>query len=172
MTRISKACASFSQVSGASCYPPYFDYHIKPPLFTSAMQKPAWLRRHDAPALCQFCCTKFNGNKDSGASEKTVFSCIRRLRSNLPCQLCTMILERLGEPEDCSCSDATGSCVSFKKTISEHDMEWMIFYENGSKGSVIRNDKKKFKERHMEPVSNTLPGYLSCRLIEPTGAGF
>ncbi|KAF2183514.1 HET-domain-containing protein [Zopfia rhizophila CBS 207.26] len=62
-----------------------------------------------------------------------------------------MILQRLGEPSSCRCLSSTDTCISLRQVYSEHDMEWRIFFKDVSKGSIMRNSKKKLKDSSREP---------------------
>src|ERR1700743_736583 len=102
-----------------------------------------WFKKKE-PKLCDICRLTFHHGErhkspKNALRQKVPFDCIRQMHLRTSCRLCRMILQRLGEPLDCHCISPFDACVSLRPTASEHEAEWLIFFEGVEKGSVLRN---------------------------------
>jgi hypothetical protein len=116
-----------------------------------------WLKEK-APKLCHTCRLRFHHEERHNGSgvasiQKIQLGCIRQMQLRTSCRLCRMILQRLGEPRECHCSNPLDACVSLQLVRSEHEAEWLIYFEEVQRGSVLRNSNKGLKDRRLEPVS-------------------
>lgn len=125
-------------------------------------------QRLEDKILCEICKPIFSSNDELALSkldpgQKIQFDCVSRLRTRSSCRLCVIISQRVEDLSECKCSNSDGPCLSLQRTYRKDEFEWLIFYGDTFKGSIVRHNRKKLKELNIEPVCHYFLSTLRSR---------